>query len=202
MKAYRKAIDVLDDSAAMKVDLMIDFADWMYGNGQPVADAEDLLVSTLDILLETDDDATGDKMECESVATPKVGVTGFCSIVRVCVMLSRMSGSNVERTDYLLTAQHHALRMLCDPLAEVMRTMPVSSVVATPESLEEWANFKFTDQLLAQLQECKGTFEISLASVGRPERLLHYIDYLCSGLESVSMHLQCLPVCQLGVLIA
>ena len=202
MKAYRKAIDVLDDSAAMKVDLMIDFADWMYGNGQPVADAEDLLVSTLDILLETDDDATGDKMECESVATPQVGVTGFCSIVRVCVMLSRMSGSNVERTDYLLTAQHHALRMLCDPLAEVMRTMPVSSVVATPESLEEWANFKFTDQLLAQLQECKGTFEISLASVGRPERLLHYIDYLCSGLESVSMHLQCLPVCQLGVLIA
>ena len=206
MKAYRKAIDVLVNNTAMRVDLMIDFADWMYANGQPVSDAEDLLVSTLDILLETDAESSGDNMDCESLATSQqLGVTEFCFIVRVCVMLSRMSGSNVERTDYLLTAQHYALRMLLDPLAEAMRTMPASNIegcAATPESMEEWANFKFTDKLVARLRERKGTFEISLESVGRPERILHYIDYLCSGLESASMHLQCLPVCQLGVLIA
>ena len=136
---------------------MIDFADWMYANGQPVSDAEDLLVSTLDILLETDAESSGDNMDCESLATSQqLGVTEFCFIVRVCVMLSRMSGSNVERTDYLLTAQHYALRMLLDPLAEAMRTMPASNVegcAATPESMEEWANFKFTDKLVARLRE-------------------------------------------------
>ena len=55
-------------------------------------------------------------------------------------------------------------------------------VAQLPESLEEWANFKFSDKLVARLRERKGTFEISLESVGRPERILHYIDYLCSGL--------------------
>ena len=121
-------------------------------------------------------------MDCESLATPQqLGVTEFCFIVRVCVMLSRMSGSNVERTDYLLTAQHYALRMLIDPLAEAMRTMPASSVegcAAIPESLEEWANFKFTDKLVARMRERKGTFEISLESVGRPERILHYLSLI------------------------
>ena len=88
MKAYRKAIDVLVNNTAMRVDLMIDFADWMYANGQPVSDAEDLLVSTLDILLETD---------AESVVTTwtvnhsphlsSLGSQSFASLFGVCYAL-------------------------------------------------------------------------------------------------------------------
>ena len=54
MRAHRQAIKILEHVPAQQVDYMVDFAEWLYANGQPVTDAEDLLLSALEILLGID----------------------------------------------------------------------------------------------------------------------------------------------------
>jgi tetratricopeptide (TPR) repeat protein len=263
MKAHQQAIKVLEKQPWIKVDFMIDFAEWLYTSGQPAADAEDVLLSALDILLEMDS-ASSDvemfgaggssmgsprsytSMSSRSVpASPaksmkstvsrtntaasrantaasirasatslkpkgpqppdRLGAKQMRLMIRVFLMLSKMSGNNFERSDYLLMGQHYALRMLKEAIAEAVDNADAASEVAAvsvPDTLEEWATFTMTDELLSQIQTNTGDFEISMGSIGRPELFLAYVEYLCAGLESSSMHLQCLPVCQLGVLVA
>ena len=261
MKAHQQAIRVLEKQPWLKVDFMIDFAEWLYTSGQPAADGEDVLLSALDILLEMDRASSdvetfggGSTMESPrsytsmssrsipaspaksvkstvsrantavsrgtavSIRTsatslkPKgpqpparLGAKQMRLMIRVFLMLNKMSGNNFERSDYLLMGQHYALRLLKEAISEAVGNAPVDSEVAgmaIPETLEEWANFKMTDELVSQIQTNTGDFEISMESIGRPELFLAYIEYLCAGLESSSMHLQCLPVCQLGILVA
>mmetsp|Transcript_28006 Transcript_28006/g.68923 ORF Transcript_28006/g.68923 Transcript_28006/m.68923 type:complete len:2443 (+) Transcript_28006:56-7384(+) len=257
MKAHQQAIKVLEKQPWLKVDFMIDFAEWLYANGQPAADAEDVLLSALDILLEMDHVSTDvevfgegsvmgsprsmmSSVSTRSVSVPpspaksmksgsrmntaasvrasanslpkgpqppaKLGVKQMRLMIRVFLILSKMSGDKFERSDYLLMGQHYALRMLKESITEAISNAGDGALegdaVSIPESLEEWADFKMTDKMLSQLQNNAGDFQISMDTIGRPELFLAYIEYLCAGLESSSMHLQCLPVCQLGVLVA
>jgi len=57
---------------------MVDFAEWMYANGQAAADAEDVLLSALDILLDMDSAATSSESESLGVGVG-VSVGGFGS---------------------------------------------------------------------------------------------------------------------------
>jgi tetratricopeptide (TPR) repeat protein len=261
MRAHQQAIKVLDKQPWLKIDFMIDFAEWLYTSGQPAADAEDVLLSALNILLQMDGPSSdmeilraGSLMKSSrshtsmsnrsaltspakslrvagsmtSTAASKVGTgvsvlanptslkpedsqppTRFGAkqmrlMIRVFLMLSKMSGDNFERSDYLLMGQHYALRLLKEVIVEAVSNSGAASeaAVSIPDSLEEWANFEMNDELLSQIQRVDGEFQITLDSIGRPELFLAYIEYLCAGLETLGMHLQCLPVCQLGVLIA
>jgi tetratricopeptide (TPR) repeat protein len=255
LKAHKKAIHVLDNQPWIKVDFMIDFAEWIDASGQSASDAEDVLLSAMDILLEIDNGGTedGDGLFETSrsfssntgrsiPATPEASMkslgssTKFVSsgtqlrttlrasdekegpqpparlgtkqmrqIIRVFLMLGKLSGNNFERSDHLLMAQHYALRMLKESIVEAVSVAesPSESVeVSIPETLEEWATFQLSEGLLAQIQKNTGALEMSMDSIGRPELFLAHLEYLCAGLESSSRHLHCLSVWQLGVLVA
>ena len=61
MRAHRKAIDVLKDKPAVQIEYIAHFAEWLHtSSGQPASDAEDTLLSAVDVLLAIDgeDDAT------------------------------------------------------------------------------------------------------------------------------------------------
>ncbi len=110
--------------------------------------------------------------------------------------MSKISGDNDERTDRLLMAQQYAVRMLRESMTEATGGAPLR------ETAKDWARFAFSDETLLSIRGNAGPFEITVDSLGRPEMLHAYIEYLCSALETRSMHVQCLPVCQLGMLIA
>lgn len=211
MRAHRQAIKILEHVPAQQVDYMVDFAEWLYANGQPVTDAEDLLLSALEILLGIDnapskeDALVGEdsmvsfgsfKSELPHEIPPRFGVKHMVSTIRVFLVLSKISGNTVERNEHLLMAQHYALRMLRESIVEASKN------TAVPDALEDWAKFEFSDELLSLIQENDAGFKISIDSVGRPELFHAFVEYMCSELESSGMHLQCLPVCQLGMLVS
>ena len=189
MRAHRKAIDVLKDKPAVQIEYIAHFAEWLHtSSGQPSSDAEDTLLSAVDVLLAIDG-------EEEATATT-FGTKQICSAIRVFLMLSKISGDNDDRTDHLLMAQQYAVRLLRACMTETSEGTPL------PETAEDWAHFTFSEATYDSIRENVGPFEITVKSVGRPELLHAYIEYLCSALETRSMHVQCLPLWQLGMLIA
>ena len=193
IRAHRKAIDVLKNKPSVRVEYMADFAEWLHtSSGQPASDAEDILLSAVDVLLALDGAQRDDDAPIETT----FGTKQTCSAIRVFLMMSKISGDNDERTDRLLMAQQYAVRMLRESMTEATGGAPL------PETAEDWARFTFSDETLLSIRENAGPFEITVDSLGRPEMLHAYIEYLCSALETRSMHVQCLPVCQLGMLIA
>ena len=189
MRAHRKAIDVLKDKPAVQIEYIAHFAEWLHtSSGQPASDAEDTLLSAVDVLLAIDgeDDATATMF----------GTKQICSAIRVFLMLSKISGDNDVRTDHLLMAQQYAVRLLRECMTKASEGTPL------PETTEDWAHFTFSEATYDSIRKNVGPFEITVESVGRPELLHAYLEYLCSALETRSMHVQCLPLCQLGLLIA
>ena len=189
MRAHRKAIDVLKYKPAMQIEYIAHFAEWLNtSSGQPASDAEDTLLSAVDVLLaiDSEDDATATMF----------GTKQICSAIRVFLMLSKISGDNDVRTDHLLIAQQYAVRLLRECMIETSEGTPL------PETAEDWAHFTFSEATYDSIRKNVGLFEITVESVGRPELLHAYIEYLCAALETRSMHVQCLPLCQLGLLIA
>jgi len=63
-------------------------------------------------------------------------------------------------------------RYMKECVAQAIDNVAEGAAVSIPESLEEWADFKVTDELLLQLQKNTGDFEISMDTIGRPELFL------------------------------
>ena len=219
IRAHRRAIEVLENAPSLQVEYMVDFAEWLYSSGQPAEDAEEVLISALDILLMIENGTAGEEtlrgedslMSLRSAqtsssgwakdadvqkSTPTFGTRQMKSTIRVLLILCKMSGNTVDRNDYLLMAQHYALRMLRESILVADESAKI------PEALEEWADFEFSEDLLSQIRSNHGDFEISIDSVGRPELLHAYMEYLCDGLESSGLHTHCIPVCQLGIMVS
>ena len=193
IRAHRKAIHVLKGKPTVQVEYMADFAEWLHtSSGQPVSDAEDILLSAVDVLLAIDPSQSDDVAPIETT----FGTKQMCSAIRVFLMLSKISGNNDTRTDHLLMAQQYASRLLRESMTEATGGAPL------PETAEDWAHLTFSEEMYASVRKNAGEFEITIDSLGRPEMLHTYIEYLCGELEIRSMHVQCLPLWQLGMLIA
>eukprot|EP00698_Gefionella_okellyi_P006460 TRINITY_DN1579_c1_g1_i1.p1 TRINITY_DN1579_c1_g1~~TRINITY_DN1579_c1_g1_i1.p1 ORF type:complete len:2326 (-),score=648.42 TRINITY_DN1579_c1_g1_i1:972-7490(-) len=54
---YHRAIDALEQHPLDKVEYMIEISEWMYKQGHPVQDSEDMIQSALDLLLDTEQSA-------------------------------------------------------------------------------------------------------------------------------------------------
>lgn len=219
IRAHRRAIAVLENAPSQQAEYMVEFAEWLYSSGQPAEDAQEVLISALDILLMIENGTAGEEtlrgedslMSLRSAqtsssgwakdadvqkSTPTFGTKQMKSTIRVLLILCKMSGNTVDRNDYLLMAQHYALRMLRESILDADESAKI------PETLEEWADFEFSEELLSQVRSNQGDFEISIDSVGRPELLHAYMEYLCDGLESCGLHTHCIPVCQLGIMVS
>ena len=52
LSAYQKAIECLKEKVWLRVDYMVDYAEWLYLTGLPHADAEDVLLSAADLIID------------------------------------------------------------------------------------------------------------------------------------------------------
>ena len=76
LSAYHKAIDCLKDRLWLRVDYMVDYATWLYLNGLPPADAEDVLLSAADLVVDLEGDAEDDAVSDRLMKSARTARTG------------------------------------------------------------------------------------------------------------------------------
>ncbi|GAA6097380.1 cilia- and flagella-associated protein 46 isoform X2, partial [Tachysurus ichikawai] len=224
MHCYQNAINTLQssDSQWQKVNLLLEFAEWLYSNNFPVTDAQIQTQLAIDILLssglDTSQSTSNHGHPGQSGADVPVSRSSHLSTQAPASVMSQNELNDVRTLDTLVQA-HTLLALMESRVATkhqqyliqaydyVVKIWQKKSKVPGLDtsfhlSPEKWAQFECPEEFRQAFKQERGPCCINSYSISKQSRTLFYLDVLVKELESISLTPLTLPPLHLAEAIA